>query len=281
MIEILLLSFAPTAATLPLVDLPAVLQAEPLDDVVKRFNTILKSKKDEGEAIKMMDDFVVRYRGTENEIEGIDADLEAGAEDASHLKYVRRGKVKELEEIAEAVYHSLVHKSRRKLTENNMQMWKAAAYSLGQMGENGADLLYKAFELKKFRDEPEMRGLFLEQIGYTHAYEAYIEELVDLLDHSEYLFIAKASDALAQFADAPGKVRKKAVSRLSKLVGQYYEDTITNKSDEEAQRKYRMTGRPMQNALKALTGVDLDGPLEWTTWWNKNKNDSSHWTDPS
>jgi hypothetical protein len=260
-------------------DVAVVVQGEDLDEMVKRFKEILKGKENEGEAIKMMDDFVLRYRGLQNEIAAMDDSIDLGEGDIKHIKYERKGKVKELSRIAETVYMSFVHKKRKAITEGNLQMWRAAAYTLGQMGEDGAEYLMKAFELKKFRDEPELRGLCLEQVGYTHAYKAYAEDLIDLLDHSEYLFIAKAADALAQFGEAPGKIRKEAIERMSKLLAQNYEDTITDKRDEEAQRKYRMTGRAMQNALEALAGVSLDGPLAWTEWWNKNKNDADLWKD--
>lgn len=256
-------------------------QGEELADMYKRFDGILKSKEpgSSGEAIRMMDEFVMRYRGLENEIAAIDDNVEIGEGDIKHMKYERKGKVKDLSKISETVYKCFVHKARKKVVEDNVQMWKAAAYTLGQMGQNGGIYLMKAFELKKFRDEPELRGLYLEQIGYTHAYKMFADDLIDLLDHSEYLFIAKAADALAQFGEAPGKIRKEAIERMSKLLAQNYENTINDKSDEEAQRKYRMTGRAMQNSLEALAGVSLDGPLDWTEWWNKNKNVADNWRD--
>lgn len=271
---------APSAGAVCLPDTAVVaVQGEDLKELVKRFDAILKSKVNEGEAIKLMDDFVLRYRTLENEITAIDDSLEIGEGETKQLKVDRKAKVNDLGKIAETVYKSFVHKGRKNITEGNLQMWKAAAYTLGQMGENGGTYLMKAFELKKFRDEPELRGLCLEQIGYTHAYKKFANELIDLLDHSEYLFIAKAADALAQFGEAPGKIRKSAIESMSKLLAQNYEATITDKHDEEAQTKYRMTGRAMQNALEALAHVSLDGPLDWTEWWNKNKNKADVWSD--
>jgi|FLOH01.1.fsa_nt_gi hypothetical protein len=270
----------PTPAVLYSLAAPAVaVQGVELSEAVKMFDDLLKSKEPDSaaRAIAAMDDFLVRFRGIENEIAAIDDSVDIGEGDVKHLLFERKGKVKDLSTIATTVYNCFVHKARKTVNEDNLNMWKAAAYTLGQMGENGGRYLLKAFDLKKFSKEPELRGLFVEQVGYTHAYQAFGSELIDLLDHSEYLFIAKASDALAQFGEAPGKVRKEAIERISKLLAQNYESTISNKTDEEAQKKYRMTGRAMQNALEALAGVSLDGPLEWTTWWNKNKNDAELW----
>ncbi|MHC4381124.1 MAG: hypothetical protein ACYSU1_08540, partial [Planctomycetota bacterium] len=181
--------------------------------------------------------------------------------------------------LAAEIYSAFTHKRRKAITEANVQMWKAAAYSLGQMGSSGAHFLWKAFDLKKLDDEPDLRGLCLEQIGYTHAYEDFAEELIDLLDHHEYLFIAKAADALAQFGEAPGSIRRDAVEKLVKQLSQNWEATISDKSDEEAQRKYRKTGQAMRDALEALTGTSQDNPQEWNTWWNENKKDKDLWAD--
>jgi len=277
---VLTLICLPTPATLGPLDAPAAaIQGEELSVAVKNFGELLKSKEPDSaaRAIAAMDDFLVRYRGVENEIAAIDDSIDIGEGDVKHLQYERKGKVKDLSKIAATVYGSFVHKARKTVNEDNLNMWKAAAYTLGQMGEEGGKYLLKAFDLKKFSKEPELRGLCLEQVGYTHAYVAFSGKLIDLLDHSEYLFIAKAADALAQFGEAPGKVRKEAIERISKLLAQNYESTISNSTDEEAQKKYRMTGRAMQNALEALAGLSLDGPLEWTTWWNKNKNDADVW----
>lgn len=283
MIQILLLfPFAtPPADLAPAAPVVAPLQDEDLKAKFKSFEEILKSKAREGEAIGLLDEFVKAYRITENRISSIDDSLDLGDGDAKELKAQRKALVKEQEEIAEVTFSCFHHKSRKAMTEANMQMWKAAAYSLGQMGPLGGQYLWKVFEdkKKKFRKEPDFLGLCLQQVGYTHAYEAFTGELVDLLDHHEYLFIAKAAEALAQFGEAPGALRKDAVETTVKLLAEYYEATISDKEDIEAQEKYRKVGRPMMNALEALTGVSQSQPLDWVAWWNKNKKDKEIWAD--
>jgi len=255
------------------------LQEPDLKEDFKRFDAILKSKTDEGEAINMMDTFVGHHRTAQGQIDTINDSISIGEGDRKLLMKERKGLRKFQNTLAEKVYSAMTHKGRKAITEANLQLFRAAAYSLGQMGPVGGHYLWKAFENKKFKKEPDFRGLCLEQVGYTHAYEEFTEELVGLLDHHEYLFIAKASEALAQFAGAPGSLRKGAVERLTQLLSQNWEATISNKTNEEAQKKYRQTGQAMRNALEALTGTSQSDPQAWTTWWNKNKKDKEIWAD--
>ncbi|MFK5955072.1 MAG: hypothetical protein QM477_01360 [Planctomycetota bacterium] len=282
MLALLTLTFlsAPLNLETSVSEVPVLHTQEPeLKEAFKRFDKILKSKTNEGEAISMMDTFVGRYRTAQERIDSIDDSISIDEGDKKLLLKERKGLRKVQNSLAETVYSSMTHKGRKAITEPNLQLFRAAAYSLGQMGSVGAHYLWKGFENKKFKDNPDFRGLCLEQIGYTHAYEEFTEELVDLLDHHEYLFIAKASEALAQFSGAPGRLRRDAVERLTQLLSQNWEATISNKTDEEAQKKYRKTGQPMRNALEALTGVSQSDPQAWTTWWNKNKKDKEIWSN--
>lgn len=281
MISLLALTFLSAPVALPVASaapLPLLQEADLKEDF-KKFEAILKSKENEGEAINLMDLFVNRYRMDQTRLDAIEDSLAIGEGDSKELHKEKKALLKEQALLAKEVALALSHKSRKAMSEANFAMWRAAAYSLGQMGSPGAHWLWKTFEAKKFKDEPDFRGLCLEQIGYTHAYEDFAEELVDLLDHHEYLFIAKASDALAQFGDAPGSIRKVAVERLVNLMGQNWEATISDKKNEEAQRKYRKTGQSMRSALEAMTGTSQDDPQAWTRWWNKNKNEKDLWRD--
>ncbi len=279
MIAILALSLLSTPAASVVAPCLSLSQDPNLKEEFKRFEAILKSKTEEGEAISMMDGFVGRFRVLQEQIDNINDSLAIGEGERKALLSERKKLGKQQEALAAEIYKAFVHKSRKAINEANLQMWRAGAYSLGQMGEPGADYLWKIFEHKKFKDEPDFRGLCLQQIGYTHAYVAYVKELIDLLDHHEYLFIAKASDALAQFGDAPGDIRKRAVERLVILLAQNWEATISDKTDEESQRKYRKTGQAMRNALEALTGTTQSDPQQWTHWWNKNKKNKEVWAD--
>lgn len=278
------LAAAPASTTLSAAALtPVLLQDADMKEKFKEFGKILKDDGGEPEAIGMIDEFTKAYREADLRHKNLLDSLEFEPENEKEIKLEIKDLAKEKAAIAETVFSCVYHTKRKKITKDNLNMWKAAAFSLGQMGTDGAPYLWKIFEdkrQKKFKDEPDFKALCLEQIGYTHAYEDFTEKLVDLLDHHEYLFIAKAAEALTQFQEAPGALRFEATATTVKLLAEYYEATITDKYDIEAQEKYRKVGRSMMNALEALTGVSQSQPLDWVSWWNnEGKKTDEIWVD--
>lgn len=274
---------APASATFSAAALtPVLLQDADMKEKFKEFGKILKDDDGEPDAIGMIDEFTKAYRAADLRHKNLLDSLEFEPENEKEIKLEIKGLAKDKAAIAKVVASCIHHKNRKTITEANLGMWRAAAFALGQMGSDGAEHLWQVFEdkKKKFRKEPDYLALCLEQIGYTHAYAEYTEKLVDLLDHHEYLFIAKAAEALVQFQEAPGELRHEATETMVKLLAEYYEATITDKEDIEAQEKYRKVGRSMMNALEALTGVSQSQPLDWVKWWNdhKKKNDDT-WVD--
>ena len=277
---LLLSALAAPVAALPPLPPPAVVQDDELKEQIKAFDKILSSKEQEDEAIAMMDKFLLRFTAARNRRANLAEELEFG--DGSNEKELK-AEIKELDKemdlLAETVHGAFTHKRRKDVTQANLKMWKTGAFCLGQMGDRGAEYLWEVFEDKKrFRKEPDFRGLCLAEIGSTGSMQ-YFDNLVDLLDHTEYLFIAKAAEALSRYEDVPGAKRKEAVDRCVKLFAEYYESHASDPSDVEAQERYRKTGPSMKSALEALTGVTQKGPMEWRTWFNKNKNDAELWSD--
>lgn len=268
---LLLLAAAAAAA-------PAAAQEADLGEQLKKYEEVLKSKENEAEAITLMDAFTLRFKANRSRLEEIRDDLELKQGDTKALGLEAKALGKEQEQLVEAVHGAFVHSRRKEISEANLMMWRAGAYALGQMGADGATALWKIFEDKKFRKEVDLVGLVIEQVGATQHYES-AEALVDLLDHHEYLFIAKAADALAMFSQAPGAVRRFAVERMVKLYAQYSEDAEREQQDQEKQEKFRKTSGSMAKALEALTRTQQSTPTEWNTWFNEHKNDKDVWGD--
>lgn len=269
----------PTSALLGaalLVVAPAPAQMPDLGEQLKQYSEVLKSKENEEDAIALMDSFTLRFKGNVTRVESLNDDLELKQGDEKALKAELKALDKEQDVLADAIHESFVHSKRKDPSEANLRMWRAGAYALGQMGPRGAEKLWAIFENKKFRKEPDLIGLVIEQVGSTQHFES-TEALTDLLDHHEYLFIAKAADALAMFSQAPGKVRHAAVERMVKLYAQYSEDAEREQQDQEKQEKFRKTSGSMAKALEALTGTQQRTPTEWNTWFNEHKNDKDVW----
>lgn len=255
---------------------PAAAQGQDLKEQLAQFDALLKSKAGEEDAIVLIDSFTSRFKANAARMEGIRDDLELKQGDVPALKEELAALDKEQTTLADAVYDAFVHGKRKEVTQANLGMWKAGAYALGQMGERGAQRLWKVFEDKKFKKEIDFLGTVIEQIGATDHW-ASAEALVDLLDHHEYLYIAKAADALAMFNDAPGALRKEVVSKMVKFYAQYSEEAESNQKDEEKQEKFRKTSGSLAKALEALTGTQQRTPTDWNTWYNDHKDDKSAW----
>lgn len=251
-------------------------QGEDLKEQLDKYESILKGKGGEPDAIALIDSFTSRFKANSARIEGIKDDLELKQGDTPKLTEDLKTLEKEQEQVAEAVYKCFVHGKRKEINQPNLDMWKAGAFALGQMGDRGAARLWKIFEDKKFKKETEFLGTVLEQIGSTDNW-ASAEMLADLLDHHEYHYIAKAADALALFNDAPGPVRRDVVERMVKLYAQYSEDAESDQQDQEKQEKFRKTSGSMAKALEALTGTQQRTPTDWNTWFNKHKTDKAVW----
>lgn len=257
---------------------PAPAQGQDLKEQLAKLEDILKSKAGEEDAIALIDSFTSRFKANAARMEGIRDDLELKQGDRESLTAELKTLDKEQTTLADAVYGTFVHSKRKDITQANLQMWQAGAYALGQMGERGALRLWKVFEDKKFRKEIEFLGLVIEQVGATDHW-ASTDALVDLLDHHEYLFIAKAADALAMFNDAPGSLRKQIVGKMVKFYAEYSEEAESNQKDQEKQEKFRKTSGSLAKALEALTGTQQRTPTDWNTWFNEHKDDKAVWAE--
>jgi hypothetical protein len=265
----LLLAALPLAAPLPA-------QAADLKQELAKYQEILKSKAEAEEAIPLIDGFNLRFTANRARLDGIRDDLELKQGDPKALEAERKALEKEQDVLADAVYECFVHPKRKEPSQANMSMWKSGAYALGLMGERGAERLWLIFEDKKFKKDIDLLGLVLQQVGATDHW-ASTEALVDLLDHHEYLYIAKAADALAQFNDAPGSVRHMAVEKMVKLYAQYSEDAESDPQDQEKQEKFRKTSSSLAKALELLTSTQQRTPTDWNTWFNEHKSDKAVW----
>ena len=266
----------PDAAVVP--DAPLIFaQQQDLGEQLAALDKLMRGKDNQAEVLESIARLRVTAVVITNQLEA--AENPGEADSKSEMKKIVKSSRRSLSKIADNLMGVILHPRRKQITAENMKIWQSAVMSLGQLGEFGAHDLWQIFSKnKKFRDEADFMKLCLIEIGATKDYTK-TTDLVDLLDNSEFLYIAGAAEALAQFGDAPGKQRRSAVEVLSKYISQYYEKIQSAPSDEESHRKYRICSQPMIKALTALTGQKIVRPLAWTAWWNDNKNKSELWQD--
>jgi hypothetical protein len=266
----------PDAAMVP--EVPLIFaQQQDLGEQLAALDKLMRGKDNQAEVLESIARLRVTAVVLSNQLHAAE---NPGEEDSkSEMKKIVKSLRRDLAKIADNLMGVILHPRRKQITAENMKIWQSAVRSLGQLREFGAHDLWQIFSKnKKFRDEADFMKLCLIEIGTAKDYTK-TTDLVNLLDNSEFLYIAGAAEALAKFGDAPGKQRRAAVEVLSKYVSQYYENIQSAPSNEESQRKYRICSQPMIKALTALTGQKILRPLEWTAWWNDNKNKSDLWRD--
>lgn len=252
-------------------------QQEELEDQLKDLDSLMRKKDNLPEVLERLSRLRVESLVLVNRYDAATKGLAEKAENSRELKKDLKDVTRNIAKVADALMSVILHPSRKRINTENMKIWTVAVESLGQLRDSGGHNLWQIFSKnKKFREQPEFLRNVLVQIGVTQKYDLAVE-LINILDHSEFQYIAGAAEALAQFDTAPGKVRRQAVESLSKYLAQYYEDIQSGPSDEEANKKYRIVAPSMTRALKSLTGEKISHPLEWTTWWNKNKSNTKIW----
>lgn len=253
---------------------PATAQ-DPFKEQVKEYKEIIEDKGNEDKAIQLIDQFSQKYAAYKERLIEIGDMLELEEGDAKALKKEIKEIHKGQEDLADLIW--LAFKERKKDTEDHRALWKGAVYSLGQMGEHGADYLWKAAKEKRFKKDLDFQALCIQQVGYTHDY-SQAEDLVDLLDHHQDLIIKAAADALTQFGDAPGKVRLECTEKLVNFLNSYYNASLVPE-DTVSQARFRLIRRSFLDALTELTKQSFQDPLEWRRWYNKNKKNRDIWSD--
>lgn len=264
--------------TLCLSLLSFVVPQSPADELAKdvdAFKDVVADRNSGDAAIPYIDKFLSRYKTNAEAMRGIDEQLELKEGNAEELKKRRKELEKEQKLLADTVWLTFASPARKQVTDDNKRLWTTSAFAFGQMGSHGAAFLLQAAKQDRFDKLPDLRAQFVEQIGNTKHYTTD-KDLVDYLDHYQDVVIAGAAKAIGQFGEAPGKTRQFLVENLVKKL-ESYANAASNIEDTTSVQKYTTVRGPMIQALKNLTPMSFDDPLDWTKWWNNNKNKPELW----
>lgn len=172
---------------------------------------------------------------------------------------------------------TLLNKSRRR-PFNQIKIYAAAANALSQHGADGAKVLKKAYESKRFpdnRDWVPLREHLLLAIGKTKD-ESVVKFLIDEACRSpESALQAAAGEALGNYEESKEKLRKEIVRDLLVKYGSLAEIASqmgTNIEAQNAQDRLDALSAKWNGSLKKLTRQNFDTFREWQAWHNDNKN---------
>lgn len=172
---------------------------------------------------------------------------------------------------------------RRKQTEEGMldnRLHLAAALALGEMGPESAKTLMDWIDHKTLRDDLQLQRQLILSLGKTHTDDAQ-KPLVDLLTHHEAIMQGAAAEALANYKDEDGDVRKDLFEEILKVLtaAKNLVDADVTLSNPIARERYDVIAAPMITTLQTLSRHDERDPSEWQHWWNKNK--KADWDEES
>jgi len=157
-----------------------------------------------------------------------------------------------------------------------------AADILGMMGDSGADVLQRELRQKKYEkdeDQALQRDALILALGHTKSEQA-VGTLLEYLEHHDANVAAIAAQALGEFGEAPGKLRKRIVADLVQALqvadnqGRSQRPRpgggTSSRTKNDRSRAQRLMG-PAHTTLTKLTGVSHFNTEEWDTWFRENK----------
>ena len=157
-------------------------------------------------------------------------------------------------------------------------LYIGAAAALGSCGEDGAKVLKKAYENKRFPDKKDwvpLREQLLKYLGRTKD-ESMVKFLCnEARRQPEAALQAAAGEALGNFEESKEAIRKEIVGDLLIRWGELAELASqmgsSNVQAQNAQDRLAALTDKWNTALSRLTGQSFTSFRDWQDWHNKNR----------
>lgn len=153
------------------------------------------------------------------------------------------------------------------------RLYLAAAKSLGAMGLDASPVLARWISDRRHRGDLHLQRQLVLSLGKTKDPKR-TKDLTGLLQNKDAILVAAASEAMANYAQADGRLRKELFSELLKVLMSVKGRMDSDVNDTEARQRYDAIAAPMMSTMQILSGHDERMPPEdWQRWWNKHKRD--------
>ena len=154
--------------------------------------------------------------------------------------------------------------------EPNNPLFIAAAAALGEMGVDASSVLVKWIGDKRHRSDLTLQRRLILSLGKTKDPKR-VRDLVGMLQNKDAILVAATAEAMANYSDADGEMRKELFSELLKILMSAKGRMDSDVNDLEARQRYDTIAAPMVTSMQTLSRHDERVPEEWQRWWNKNK----------
>lgn len=160
-------------------------------------------------------------------------------------------------------------------------LYTGAAAALGYCGDDGAKVLKKAYDNKRFPDKKEwvpLREQLLKYLGRTKD-ESMVKFLCnEARRQPEAALQAAAGEALGNYEESKESIRKEIVGELLIRYGELAELASqmgsSNVEAQNAQDRLAALSDKWNTALSRLTRQQFNTFRDWQAWHNKNKNET-------
>jgi hypothetical protein len=157
-------------------------------------------------------------------------------------------------------------------------LYAGAAAALGYCGEEGAKVLKKAYDKKRFPDKKEwvpLREQLLKYLGRTKD-EGMVKFLCEEARRQpEAALQAAAGEALGNFDESKESIRKEIVGDMLIRYGELAELASqmgsSNIEAQNAQDRLAALSDKWNTTLAKLTGQNFTSFRDWQGWYNKNR----------
>ncbi|MBL8727265.1 MAG: hypothetical protein JNM25_02465 [Planctomycetes bacterium] len=161
---------------------------------------------------------------------------------------------------------------------DHTSLYAGAAAALGYCGEDGAKVLRKAYDKKRFPDKKEwvpLREQLLKYLGRTKD-ESMVKFLCgEARRQPEAALQAAAGEALGNFEESKEEIRKEIVGELLIRYGELAELASqmgsSNIEAQNAQDRLAALSDKWNTALAKLTRQNFTTFRDWQAWHNKNR----------
>lgn len=173
--------------------------------------------------------------------------------------------------IEEGEYKKVSDRLSKAFATNRNEVQIRAAQMLGNLGKPGATVLLKVFMDRKLQKDEKIQVYYavIRGLGLTQDVRA-MKVLLKLLKNKSNVVIVAGAEALANFSEAKGVVRKEIAGEMIKLLASAASGAQDPRKTAQVE-KYNVISAPFNNTLQALTSASPGNAQAWQKWFNDNK----------
>jgi hypothetical protein len=162
------------------------------------------------------------------------------------------------------------------LNNADQELKDAAVEAVARTDAAGVALLVKELDKKPTEDNMAYMAAVIKAIGRLKDPKAGQDRLLKLLKHKSIDVVAFATEALANYKEAPMEAKKEIFDDILKIYASIA-SAANEPRDSTAKAKLTKLQPAADETLRNLTGQSLKGAIDWQKWWNDTGKKAAKW----